>query len=103
MDMSKRVSLILRDSDEAAISPFLTEGSPAAATLRRWATEHGVGDVRSEASGLRALLQAGAAALREQAIEDGYAQLAEEFNANEGDAVRRAARDRYIARREAGL
>lgn len=101
--MSKRVSLILRDSDEAAISPFLTEGSPAAEALRRWASAHGVGDVRSEAASLRALLQAGAAALQEQSVEDGYAQLAVEFNASENDSPRRAARDRYVARREAEL
>ncbi|MGC5027705.1 hypothetical protein ACLQ3K_23380 [Tsukamurella sp. DT100] len=101
--MSKRVSLILRDSDEAAISPFLTAGSPAAEALRRWASEHGAGDVKSEASSLRALLQAGAAALQEQAVEDGYAQLAEEFNSSEHNASRRAARDRYVTRREAGL
>lgn len=103
MDMSKRVSLILRDADEAAISPFLTEGSPAAEALRRWAGAHGVGEVRSEASILRALLQAGAAALHEEAVDAGYVHLAEEFNSPENNAARRAIRDRYITRREAGL
>ncbi|WP_248491595.1 hypothetical protein [Tsukamurella sp. PLM1] len=100
--MSKRVSLILRDADEAAISPFLTAGSPAAEALRRWAAAHGAGDVKTEASRLRVLLQAGAAALQEQAVEDGYVRLAEEFNTSENDAARRAARDRYVRRREAG-
>lgn len=99
--MSKRVSLILRDSDEAVISPFLTEGSPAAEALRRWAGAHGVGDVRSEASRLRALLQAGAVALQAEAVETGYARLAEEFNSPENDAARRAVRERYVARKDA--
>ena len=35
--MSKRVSLILGDSDEAMIGPYLDEGSPAFEVLRDWA------------------------------------------------------------------
>ena len=101
--MSKRVSLILKDDDEAVLAPYLTEGSAAFEALSRWAIGHGIGEVKSEASGLRALLQAGAEALREQVLDAGYAQLAEEFNAPDADAGRRAARDRYIARTEVRL
>lgn len=103
MVMSKRVSLILRDTDEAVIAPFLAEDSAASEALRAWASDRDLGDVRSEASGLRALLRAGAEAIQERAVEAGYALLAEEFNSPENSAVRRTARDRYVARREAGL
>ncbi len=51
--MSKRVSLILGDSDEAAIGPYLDQGSPAFEVLRHWASEHDVADdIRSEAAAL---------------------------------------------------
>ncbi|MFV0494124.1 hypothetical protein [Mycobacterium sp.] len=96
--MSKRVSLILKDADEIAIAPYLSEGSPSFETLRQWAAQrHGV-TIKSEAGALRALLQAGAEALRDQVLDAGYAQLAEEFNATDADSERRTARDRYTRR-----
>ncbi|HTQ20450.1 hypothetical protein [Mycobacterium sp.] len=101
--MSKRVSLILKDSDEATIAPYLSEGSPSFEVLRRWASQRGEGDIKSEASALRALLQAGAEALREAVLDAGYAQLAEEFNSEPAHVERRTARDRYARRTEGHL
>lgn len=96
--MSKRVSLILKDADEAAISPYLDEGSVFAEVLRQWARQHGEADINSEAAALRALLQAGAEALHERVLDAGYAQLAEEFNTTTAHTERRTARDRYARR-----
>jgi hypothetical protein len=101
--MNKRVSLILKDADEAVIAPYLDEGSASFEALRRWARHRGGSDIKSEAAALRALLQAGAEALRDHVLDTGYAQLAEEFNTESAHAERRAARDRYTARREARL
>ena len=94
--MSKRVSLILSDSDEAAIGPYLDKGSPAFDVLRRWANERDIADdIKTEAAALRALLHAGTEALKEHVLDVGYAQLATEFNAEQSNVERRAARDRY--------
>lgn len=103
--MSKRVSLILKDADEAVIAPYLSEGSPAFKVLRQWASQHGEGegDIKSEASALRALLQAGAEALREHVLDAGYADLAAEFNSEPAHAERQAGRDRYARRTEGHL
>lgn len=101
--MSKRVSLILKDADEAAIAPYLSEGSAAFEVLRQWAGRRGEGDIKSEAGALRALLQAGAEALGERVLDAGYAQLAEEFNGEPARAERRSARDHYTRRTEAQL
>lgn len=101
--MSKRVSLILKASDEAAIAPYLSEGSASFEVLRDWASQRGEGDIKSEAGALRALLQAGAEALRERVLDAGYAQLAAEFNSEPASAERRAARDRYARRSETDL
>jgi hypothetical protein len=101
--MSKRVSLILKDADEAVIAPYLDEGSASSEALRRWANQRGGSDIKSEAAALRALLQAGAEALRDNVLDAGYAQLAEEFDTASAHADRRAARDRYAARTEARL
>jgi hypothetical protein len=101
--MSKRVSLILKDADEAVIAPYLTEGSASFEALRQWADQRGESNIRSEASALRALLQAGAEALRERVLDAGYAQLAPEFNSEPARGERREARDRYARRAEAGL
>lgn len=98
--MSKRVSLILKDSDEAALAPFLSEGSAGFEVLRQWAGQRG-GDIKSEAGALRALLQAGAEALGERVLDAGYAALATEFNSDPANAERRTARDRHIRRSRA--
>ncbi|MCV7145610.1 hypothetical protein AWC22_25110 [Mycobacterium riyadhense] len=97
------MSLILKDTDEAVVAPYLTEGSASFEVLRQWARQRGEGDIKSEAGALRALLQAGAEALRERVLDAGYAQLAAEFNSEPARAERQAARDRYAHRTEAGL
>lgn len=99
--MGKRVSLILKDSDEAVIAPFLDEGSTSFEVLRQWASQQGAEDITSEAGALRALLQAGAQALRDRVLDAGYADFAVEFNSGSADKQRRAARDRYVRRSEA--
>ncbi|WP_061002884.1 hypothetical protein [Mycolicibacterium mucogenicum] len=99
--MSKRVSLILKDADEAAIAPYLDEQSVSFAVLRQWASQHGESEVKSEAGALRVLLQAGAEALRERVLDAGYADLADEFNSPSASAERKSARDRYVRRTEA--
>lgn len=99
--MSKRVSLILGASDEATIGPYLDQGSPAFEVLRHWANEHDVADdIKSEAAALRALLQAGAEALKEHVLDVGYAELAAEFNTEPANVERRSARARYARRTE---
>lgn len=95
------MSLILGDSDEAVIAPYLSQGSPAYEVLRHWVSQRGVADdIKSEAAALRALLQAGAEALQEYVLDAGYAQLATEFNSESADVERRTARDRYARRTE---
>lgn len=101
--MSKRVSLILKDADEAAIAPYLSEGSAAFEILRQWASQRGENDIKSEAGALRALLAAGAEALGERVLDAGYAQLAVEFNSAPAHAERRSARDRYTRRTQKQL
>ncbi|SLD27535.1 Uncharacterised protein [Mycobacteroides abscessus subsp. massiliense] len=94
--MSKRVSLILRDADEAMIAPFLHRGSPAFEVLRQWANhnDHVSGDISSDAAVLRILLRVGAEAMHEQILDAGYAQLASEFNSASRKFGRLAARRR---------
>lgn len=99
--MSKRVSLILKDADEAVLAPYLDEDSPAFEVLRQWASQRGQTDIKSEAATLRALLQAGAEAISEHVLEAGYASLADEFNNAADSAERKTARKRYTLRTEA--
>lgn len=101
--MSKRLSLILKDADEAVIAPYLDADTDAFDMLRQWAELRGQAGIKTEAAALRALLQAGVEAVRNHALESGYAQLAEEFNAEPAHVERRAARDRYTERTEARL
>lgn len=97
------MSLTLKDTDVEVIAPYLTEGSASFEALRQWADQRGESNIRSEASALRALLQAGAEALSERVLDAGYAQLAPEFNSEPARAERREARDRYALRTEAHL
>lgn len=101
--MSRRVSLILRDTDEVAIAPFLSADTTQFEVLRRWVAQRGESDIRSEAAALRALLQAGVEALRDDVLDSGYAELAAEFHADAERAERRSARDRYADRTDAAL
>jgi hypothetical protein len=82
--------------DEQVLELFTDPSRPEHATLEAWASQHGLG-VRdaSEAAVLRTLLRAGAAALREKALEAGYVQLAAE---REDRQERRALRDRAVER-----
>jgi hypothetical protein len=101
--MSKRVSLILGDADEQAIEPFIRAGSGQYEVLRQWAARRGDLAVKSEASALRALLQAGVEALRDEVLDAAYAELATTFHGQAERSERRAARDRYAARTDASL
>ena len=94
--MSKRVSLILRDADEAMLAPFLNRGSPAFEVLRQWAyhNDYASGDINSDAAVLRILLRVGAVAMHEQILDAGYAQLASEFNSASARFERLAGRVR---------
>lgn len=96
----RRVSLILSEADEAVISPYLSQDSPAAEALRRWTARQGwvSAEIPTEADVLRALLRAGADALHEQALDVGYGKLASDFAELSADADRRAARDRHAQR-----
>ncbi|WP_234881889.1 hypothetical protein [Mycobacteroides abscessus] len=90
--------MILNDVDEAIIAPYLDENSDAFEILRQWAELHGQAGIKSEAAALRVLLHAGAEELRNHALESGYAQLAQEVNAESAHAECRAARARYAER-----
>lgn len=98
--MTKRLSLILGETDESVLEPFIRSGTGQHRVLQRWAAEHGVGNVNSEAAAIRALLQAGADALRDEVLDDGYAELAQVYDGTKAGDERRAARDRYVARTE---
>jgi hypothetical protein len=96
--MSKRLSLILDDGDQAAIEPFLRAGTEHYDALLRWAATHGVNSVKTEAAALRVLLRAGAAALREEVLDAGYLQLSVELSSTEEHAELRATRRKHAAR-----
>lgn len=101
LGMTKRLSLILGDSDQLQLEPFIRAGTGQHQVLQRWAADHGVGPVNSEAGAIRALLQAGVEALRDDVLDDGYAELAQVFTGTEERDERRVARDRYVAGTEA--
>ena len=77
--MSKRVSITLHDEDEAVLAEFSDPSAPAHDVLKAWADSCGMrfDGSRSEAHFLRLLLHAGAASLREESLDVGYAALAE--------------------------
>lgn len=83
--------------DQQAIEIFADPSRPEHAALEEWASQHGL-NLRddSDAAILRTLVRAGAEALREKALEQGYAKLATTHleDANE----RRAVRDHSIRR-----
>ncbi|HEY3016234.1 MAG TPA: hypothetical protein VGJ41_14050 [Nocardioides sp.] len=98
---TKRLSVIIGDADQARLDPFFVEDSPERSALQAWLTERGEKPATSDASSIRALLQAGAAAIREELLDDGYAELAEIYDEKAARAERRTARDRYADRTEA--
>jgi len=101
--MSRRLSLILGDDEHVQLEPFLHAGSAQHQVLLRWASEHGVGSVTSDAAAIRVLLRAGVEALRDDALDAGYAELAEAYGGSDDRDERRVARDRYIKRTEAAV
>ena len=96
--MAKRLSLILGDEDQRRIGPFIEAGTGEHEVLQRWAAAHGFRSIDSEAAAIRAVLQAGVEALRDDVLDGAYAELAHTFNAPEQRAERRAARKRYADR-----
>ena len=98
--MSKRVSLTLRDADEAMLAPFLHRSSPAFEVLRQWAhhNHYSSGDISSDAAVMRILLRVGAEAMHEQILDAGYAQLASEFSTASTKVERLALRNRSASR-----
>jgi hypothetical protein len=101
--MTKRLSLILGEGDQRLLEPFIHAGRGQHQVLQRWAAEHGAGPVNSEAAAIRVLLQAGVEALRDDVLDEGYAELAQIYEGAEERDERRTARDRYVARTEANL
>lgn len=99
--MTRRLSLILGAADQRELEPFTQLGTGHNQALRRWATAHGAGAVDSEAAVIRALLQVGAEALRDDVLDAGYAELAQVYGGASDSDERREARDRYVARTEA--
>jgi len=99
--MTKRLSLILGESDQLTLEPFIRPGTGQHRVLQHWASQHGAGSVNSEAAAIRVLLQAGAEALRDEVLDAGYAELAQVYGSAEEREERRTARDRYVARTEA--
>ncbi|KAA2266109.1 hypothetical protein F0L68_03040 [Solihabitans fulvus] len=95
--MSRRATFTLEESDEAAVSAFADPERAEHSALVAWAAEHGMQVGSSDAAVIRALLRAGAEALREQVLEQGYAQLAASRTDEETDE-RRTLRARYVER-----
>jgi hypothetical protein len=97
---TRRISVTLDAPDQQAIDAFGDPSRPEHATLEAWARQHGL-NVRddSDAAIVRALVRAGAEALREKALEAGYAKLA--ATRDEDQHERRDLRDRAIRRARA--
>lgn len=98
---TKRITVTLEGAEQATLSTFADPERAEHAALQAWAEERGLPLKLSEAGIVRVLLRAGAEALKEKAVERGYARLAEaqladeEWNAERGARkARRAARDR---------
>jgi hypothetical protein len=98
--MSKRTTVTLTDRDEQTVRTFADAGRPEGALLIEAARDLGIqlGPGASEATVIRALIAAGASALREQALERGYEELADIYDELH-DADEAAARRRRYAER----
>jgi hypothetical protein len=97
MTSTRRISLTLDVLDQQAIEPFVDPSRPEHAALEAWATLRGI-TLRdeSDAAIIRTLVRAGAEALLEKALEDGYARLA--ASRHHDQTERRAIRDRALNR-----
>ena len=89
--------------EESAVAPYIQPGTREYQALQRWAANRGSGEVKSEASALRALLAAGAEALRDDVLDAGYAELATIYSGVDQRDERRIARDRYAARTDSNI
>ena len=100
--MSKRLSLSLESEDEAMLARFMRDDSPDRGVLISWIALQGMTpeQIRSEAGVLRVLLRVGAERLHEQALDEGYVQLASELD-TVGQTEIDEARRRYVRRSEA--
>ena len=100
--MSKRLSLSLESEDEAMLARFMRDDSPDRGVLISWIALQGMTpeQIRSEAGVLRVLLRVGAERLHEQALDEGYVQLASELD-TVGQTENDEARRRYVRRSEA--
>ncbi len=98
--MSKRTTVTLTDRDEETVRQLGDPDRPEGAALIEAARALGIsiGPDASEATVIRALIAAGAEAMREQALERGYQQVAEMY-AEIHDAEEKAARRRRYAER----
>lgn len=97
MTTARRVSVTLDGPDQRAIEAFADPARPEHATLEAWASQHDL-NLRddSDAAVLRALIRAGAEALQEKALEDGYDLLAK--SRAEDEPERRSLRARSLGR-----
>lgn len=98
--MSKRTTVTLDDRDEQTLNAFTDPERAEWKALVEVAAGLGitVKPGSSEATIIRALLQAGAHAIQEQALERGYAQLAEVWSEVHDADEARARRRRYAER-----
>lgn len=97
--MSRRVTVTLAEAEESSVSIFSNPRRSEHAALTSWAAQHGFAGLGSEASVIRALVQAGAEALREDALDRAYAEVAASASQAERDE-NRAIRSRYVERTE---
>lgn len=95
--MARRTTVTLTDIEDLALAPFTDPDRAEHAALVAWAAEHGESLSNAEAAVLRALLRAGAEALRERVLEQGYAELAAS-RTDDQRAESREARRRYAER-----
>lgn len=93
----KRLPVTLDSEDQAELAVFSDPGRLEAGILREWAQRQHITIRDNSESGIaRALLRAGAEALREKALEAGYDELAKDRA--EGRAEQHARRRLYVER-----
>lgn len=102
MATTRRVSVTLDTPDQQAIEAFADTSRPERSILEAWAEAHGI-SVRdaSDSAILRTLIRAGAEALREKALEEGYSRLAQSHEQDRAEL--RTIRNRALRRTEPEL
>lgn len=101
--MGKRTTVTLTDQDLEVLEAVADPARPESATLRAIADDLGIQiRDRSESALIRALPGAGAAAVRQRALERGYQELAEIYP-EVHDAAEAAERRRYARRVDANM